>query len=148
MLLVTPAKVALTLMTVPVAALAEIVPVPLPFVSMRSVVSLLFQVTEEVMSCCVLFPGNVAKALKVSVVLRCGVVLDAVKVICVGVPPLTVTVVVAALTVPKEALMVVLQTPVTFEAGLTRPPALMVAKLVVDELHKTFPVRSLVVPSL
>jgi len=147
-LLFTPAKLAVTLMLVPVVALAESVPVPLPFVRVRAVVLELTQVTEEVISCCVLLPGKVATALKVIVVLAGGVAVDAVSMICVGVPALTVTIVVAALTVPEEALMVVLQTPETFETGETRPLALTVAQLVVDELHRAWPVRFLVVPSL
>ena len=148
MLLVTPAKVALTFIAVPLTAPAAIVPVPLPLVSMRSVVSLLVQVTEAVMSCCALLPGKVAKALNVKAVLRAGVVVDALNVIWVGVPPLTVTLVVAGLTVPNEALIVVLHTPLTFETGLTRPLPLTEAQLVVEELHSALPVRSFVVPSL
>lgn len=148
MLLFTPAKLAATLIVIPEVAVAEMVPVALPFVRVRLVVSELTQVTDVVMSCCVLLPGNVAKALNVTVLLRVGVVVDAVNVICVGVPPLTVTVVVAGLTVPKEALMVVLQIPVTLLRGVTSPLPLIVAQFVLDELQKAFPVRSLVVPSL
>jgi hypothetical protein len=50
--------------------------------------------------------------------------------------------------VPKEPLMVVVQTPLTLAAGVTNPDALMFAQLVVDELHNTFPDRSWVDPSL
>ena len=124
------------------------VPVPLPLVRVRSVVSELTQVTELVMSCGVLLLGNVAKALKVTLLLAVGVVVDADNVICVGVPPLTVTMVVAGLAVPKAALIVVVQMPTTLDTGLTRPLPVMVAQLVVDELQETFPVRSLVEPSL
>jgi len=141
-------KLAVTLMAIPAAALAEIVPVPLPLVRVRLVVSELIQVTDAVMSWGVLLPGKVASALNVTVLLGAGVVVEAERVICVGVPPLTVTVVVAGLTVPKDALIVVLQIPTTLETGLTRPLAPMVAQLVVDELHDTFPERSLVDPSL
>lgn len=49
-LLVTPPKLADTLILLPVVALAEIVPAPLPLVRVRWVVSELFQVTEVVMS--------------------------------------------------------------------------------------------------
>lgn len=65
-----------------------------------------------------------------------------------GVPSVTVTVVVAALTVPNEALIVLVQTPEILAAGLTRPAELMVAQDVLLELHDTLPVRSLVDPSL
>jgi hypothetical protein len=99
-LLLTPAKLAATLIVVPAVTVAEMVPVPLPLVRVRSVVSELIQVTELVMFCGVLLPGNVPTALKVTELLGEGVVVDAVKVICVGVPPLTVTVVVAGLAVP------------------------------------------------
>ena len=50
-LLVTLSNVALTVICVPVVALPEIVPVPLPWVKVRTDVFELFQVTEEVMSC-------------------------------------------------------------------------------------------------
>ena len=49
-LLVTPPKLADTLILLPVVAEAEIVPAPLPLVRVRWVVSELFQVTEVVMS--------------------------------------------------------------------------------------------------
>jgi len=76
------------------------------------------------------------------------VVVDAVSVIDVGVPSLTVTVVVAAVTVPDAALMVVVQTPVTVLTGVTSPFWLTVAQEVVPELQLTFPVRFWVEPSL
>lgn len=69
-------------------------------------------------------------------------------VIEVGVPSLTVTVVVAALTVPAAALIVVVQTPVTVLTGVTSPFWLMVAQEVVPELQTTLPVRFWVEPSL
>lgn len=111
-------------------------------------VSELIQVTELVMSCGLLVPGIMPKALNVSVLLSAGVVVDGVNVICAGVPPLTISEVVAGLTVPKEALMFVVQIPITPDTGLTKPLLLMVAQLVVDQLHETFPVRSFVVPTL
>jgi hypothetical protein len=51
------------------AEFAESVPVPLPFVSVRFVVSDTIQVTEVVTSCGVLLFGNVAFAVKVTVLL-------------------------------------------------------------------------------
>jgi len=51
------------------AEFAESVPVPLPLVSVRFVVSDTTQVTELVMSCGVLLLGNVAFAVKVTVLL-------------------------------------------------------------------------------
>ena len=147
-LLSTPPKVAVTLIAVPVAALAETVPVPLPLVRVRSVVSEFIQVTDVVMSVWVLLFGKVASALNVTVLFFAGVVVEAVRVIDVGVPEVTVTVVVAGVTVPKAALTVVLQTPDTVAAGLTKPELLIVAQLVVLELQTTLPVRSLVDPSL
>ena len=65
-LLRTPAKLACTVICKP-AEPAESVPVPLPFVSVRFVVSDTTQVTELVMSCCV--PLNVPIAVKVTVLL-------------------------------------------------------------------------------
>jgi hypothetical protein len=147
-LLVTPSKVALTVIVKP-AELADRVPLPLPWVKVKSVGSELFQVTEEVMSCCVLLPGKIACAVKVTVVSWAGVVLgETERVMEVGVPSVTVIVVVAALTVPEAALMVVVQTPLTVLAGVTSPLELMVAHDVELELQFTFPVRSLVEPSL
>lgn len=67
-LLSTPAKLACTVMVNP-AEFAESVPVPLPLVSVRFVVSDTTQVTELVMSCGVLLLGNVAFAVKVTVLL-------------------------------------------------------------------------------
>jgi hypothetical protein len=67
-LLSTPAKLACTVMVKP-AEFAESVPVPLPFVSVRFVVSDTIQVTEVVTSCGVLLFGNVAFAVKVTVLL-------------------------------------------------------------------------------
>jgi hypothetical protein len=66
----------------------------------------------------------------------------------VGIPSETVTVVVAALMVPWEALIVVVQTPATVLAGETSPLALTVAHVGSLELQITFPVRSWVEPSL
>jgi hypothetical protein len=77
-----------------------------------------------------------------------GFKISTVRFMDVGVPSLTVTIVVAGAMVPKEALMVVVQTPLTLAAGVTNPDPLIFAQLVVDELHNTFPVRSLVEPSL
>jgi hypothetical protein len=65
-----------------------------------------------------------------------------------GVPSLTVTVVVAALTVPIAALIVVWQAPVTLLAGVTKPVELIVAQLVSLEVQSTLPVKSFVEPSL
>ena len=70
----------------PTVAVEEIVPVPLPFVNVRSVGSVLFHVTELVMSSCVLLPGNTALAVKVTVEFNGGEVLLTVRVIEVGVP--------------------------------------------------------------
>ena len=67
-LLSTPAKLACTLMVKP-AEFAESVPVPLPFVSVRLVVSDTTQVTELVTSWGVPLLGNVALAVKVTVLL-------------------------------------------------------------------------------
>ena len=104
MLLFTPSKVACTLIWVPGVAPPEIVPAPLPWVNVKSVVLELFQVTEVVMSCWPLVPGNVAIALNVTELAGDGFVGVAVRVIDVGVPAVTVTVVVAGLAVLKEAL--------------------------------------------
>jgi len=147
-LLCTLLKLAVMLIAVPGCALPDTVPRLLPLVRVKSVVSVLIQVTEVVMSCCVLLPANVASALNVTVPFTEGVVVDAVSTICVGAPSLTVTVVVAAATVPSAAEMVVVQIPVTVATGLTRPLPLMVAQDGVPELHSTFPVKSLVEPSL
>jgi hypothetical protein len=92
--------------------------------------------------------GKVAIARKVTVLFACGVVVEAVKVIEVGVPSVMVTVVVAAVTVPDAALIVVVQMPVTALTGVTSPLALIVAHEVALELQFTFPVRSWVDPSL
>jgi len=127
---------------------AESVPVPLPLVSCRLVVSELIHVTEVVMSCGVLLFGKVAIAVKVTVLLLRGGFGVNVNKIDSGVPSLTVTVVVAAVTVPEAALMVVVQIPVMLLTGLTKPLELIVAQDVVPELQETFPVRSLVDPSL
>ena len=135
-------------MAVLAAALAETVPVPLPLVSVRSVVSEFIQVTELVMSCCVLLFGKVASALNVTELLGAGVVVEAVRVIDVGVPALTDTVVVAGVMVPKAALTVVLHTPDTVAAGVSRPVLLIVAQVGVPELQMTLLVRSFVEPSL
>ncbi len=106
------------------------------------------QVTELVMSCAVPLLGKIAFAVNVTELLCCGVVVEAVKVMDVGVPGVTVTVVVAALTVPEAALIVLVQTPATVLTGLTRPFPPIVAQEVVLEPQLTFPVRSLVEPSL
>ena len=74
--------------------------------------------------------------------------MDAVRLIDRGVPSVTVTVVVAALTVPEAALIVVSQIPETDFTGLTNPLELIAAHEVVLELQFTLPVRSLVEPSL
>ena len=75
-------------------------------------------------------------------------VVEAVSVIEVGVPALTVTVVVGVLTVPEAALIVVVQMPVMVFTGVTRPVELIVAQAVVLELQLTFPVKFCVEPSL
>lgn len=124
------------------------VPVPPPLVKVRSVVSLLIQVTEVVMSCCVLLLGKVAKALKVTDDAGAGLVGDAVSVISVGTPSLTVVVAVAGVALPKAALICVVQTPVTVVRGVIKPVLLMVAQVGVAELQIAFPVRFLVDPSL
>jgi hypothetical protein len=147
-LLVTPPKLADTLILLPVVALAEIVPAPLPLVRVKLVVSELFQVTEVVMSWGVLLLGNRAFAVNVRDELAGGVVVEAVNVMDVGLPCDTVMVVVAGLTVPKLALICVVHTPLTVLAGVTSPDLLMVAQVGVAEFHKTWPVRSFVVPSL
>lgn len=67
-LLTTPSKLACTVICKP-AELAERVPVPLPFVSVRFAVSDTIQVTESVMSCGVPLLGNVAFAVNVTVLL-------------------------------------------------------------------------------
>ena len=92
--------------------------------------------------------GKVALAVNVIAVPAFGARLDTVRLIEVGVPSVTVIVLVAALAVLNEALIVVVQTPETLAAGLTRPPGLMVAQDGLLELHETLPVRSLVDPSL
>ena len=108
----------------------------------------MFQVTEVVMSWGVLLPGNRAVAVNVTDELAVGVVVEATSVIEVGLPCVTVMVVVAGLTVPKLALICVVHTPVTVLTGVTRPDLLIVAQLGFAEFHKTWPVRSFVVPSL
>lgn len=120
----------------------------LPLVSVKFVVSELIHVTEVVMSDGVLLFGNVAIALKVTVVLWGGFVGDAVNMIEVGVPSVTVTVVVAGVTVPEAALIEVVHIPVTVLTGVTSPLELTLAQDVVPELQLAFPVRSLVEPSL
>lgn len=147
-LLATPLKFAVTLILVPAVALGEIVPAPLPFVNVRSVVSEFVQVTDVVMSCGVPLLGNCAIAVNVTGLLAAGVVVEAVRVIDVGVPSATVIVVVAGVTVPKLALTLVVQIPVTVLTGVSRPEALIVAHPGVAEFHTTFPVKSLVEPSL
>ena len=146
-LLSTPSKLACTVMDKP-AELAERVPVPLPLVRVRLVVSETLHITELVMSCGVPLLGKTAFAVNVTVPLCRGVVVEGVKLIEVGVPSVTVTVVVAPLTVPEAALMVVVHTPVTVLTGLTSPFELIVAQDVGLELQLTFPVRSFVEPSL
>jgi hypothetical protein len=147
-LLLMLAKLACTVIAVPTVALPEIVPVPLPWVNVKNVGLELIQVTDCVMTCGPLLFGNVASAVKVTVVAGGGLLPETVRVIVVGVPSVTVTVVVAAATVPLLALIVVVQTPVTLLTGATRPDVLMVAQLVVLELHKTLPVKSCCDPSL
>ena len=71
MLLFTPPKLAVTLICVPTATVAEIVPVVLPLVRVKSVGSELIQVTDIVMFCCVPLFGKVAMAVNVTV-LFCG----------------------------------------------------------------------------
>ena len=147
-LLFTFEKVAATLITVPVVALADIVPVVLPLVRVRAWVLEFDQVTEVVMSVCELLPGNVARALNVTVLFTVGLVGVAVNIICVGVPSVTVTVVVAGVAVSKAALICDVQTPVTVLTGVINPLVLMVAQAGVAELQITFDVRLLVDPSL
>jgi len=146
-LLSTPAKLAVTLIWLPGVAVALIVPVPLPFVRVSSVVSELIHVTDEVMSCGVLLPGKVALAVKVTELLGVGLVGTAVSVIRVGVPGVTVTVTDEALTVPKLAPMVVVQILTTDAEGVTNPFALIVVQEASDEVQVTLPVKSLVLPS-
>ena len=114
----------------------------LPSVRVRFVVSEIIHVTDVVMSCGVPLLGKVAFARNVTVPLCCGVVVEAVNAIETGVPSVTVTVVVAPLTVPEAALMVVVQIPVTVLTGVTNPDGLTVAQDVVSELQFTFPVKS------
>src|SRR5262249_50039795 len=132
----------------PAAALADTVPVALPLVRVRSVVSELFHVTDVVMSSWVLLPEKVANALKVTDELGAGLVGVAVSVIWVGAPWLTVTVTLDEVMVPRGALMAVVQIPVTEETGVASPELLIVAQLVVPELQETLPVTSLVELSL
>ena len=72
MLLFTPPKDAVTLICCPTGAVAEIVPVVVPLVSVRFVVSELIQVTDVVMSCCPLVLAKVARALNVTVLFCAG----------------------------------------------------------------------------
>ena len=73
---------------------------------------------------------------------------EAVRVIEVGVPWLTVTVVVALLAVPEAALIVAVQMPLTLFTGVTSPLELIVAQAGALELQVTFPVKFSVEPSL
>jgi len=149
-LLTTLSKLACTVITVPAVAPAEITPAPLPWVNVKSVVLEFIQVTDDVMSCGPLTLGNVASAVNVTELPTAGLIVGTtVRLIVVGVPSETVTVVVAAATVPELALIVVSQTPPeTLAAGVTKPDLLMVAQVVVPELHKTFAVKSCCDPSL
>ena len=101
------------------------------------------------MSCGVLLFGNIAVAVKCTREPGAGLLLSTVRLIDVGLPSDTVTVVVAGVTVPILAVIFALHTPVTVLTGLTRPPLLILAQVVdVSELQSTLPVRSLVDPSL
>jgi len=100
------------------------------------------------MSCWVLLPGNSAFAVKVTAVPAAGLVFETERVMEVGMPSVTVTVVVAAVTAPEAALIVVVQIPVTVLTGVTSPDGLIVAQVGVSEAQLTLPVRSLVDPSL
>jgi hypothetical protein len=109
------------------------------------------QVTEVVMSCCVLLFGKVAIALNVTWLLTAGVRVDAVRFIDVGLPAVTVRGVVAGVIVPNAALIVAEHVPATDALGVMSPVWLMVPQVWPPELvrlHATFPVRSLVDPSL
>ena len=150
-LLFTLSKVAVTLMTSPWPADDEMVPVVVPFVKVRSAVLETTQVTEVVMSCCVLLFGKVAIALNVTWLLTAGVRVDAVRSIDVGLPAVTVRGVVAGVIVPNAALIVAEHVPATDALGVMSPVWLMVPQVWPPELvrlHATFPVRSLVDPSL
>jgi hypothetical protein len=150
-LLFTLSKVAVTLMTSPCPAADDIVPVPVPFVRVRSVVLEITQVTEVVMSCCVLLLGKVAFAVNVTWLFAVGVSVDAVNTIEVGVPSVTVRGVVAGVIVPNAALIVAEHVPATDALGVMSPVWLMVPQVWPPELvrlHATFPVRSWVDPSL
>lgn len=148
MLLFTPPKLAVTLICVPTAAAAEMAPVVLPLVRVRSVGLELFQVTDVVIFCCVPLLGKVAMAKNVTVLFTGGNRGFAVKRILVGVPSVTVTVVLAGVAVLKEALICVVQTPATVLSGVTMPLLLMEAQVGVVEPQRTFPVKSRVEPSL
>ena len=74
-------------------------------------------------------------AVKVTLVAGLGLELLTLRSIDVGMPSVTVTVVVAGAIVPKEALTVVVQTPLTAFAGVSNPAPLMAPQLVVDELQ-------------
>jgi len=147
-LLSTPLKLALTLIGVPRGALALTVPVPLPFVRVRFVVSEFIQVTEVVMSCGVELPGNIAFAVNVTVEAGAGVVGEAVSVIDVGVPGVTVAVVEGEVMVPKLAVISVVQMLETTCGAVMTPAALIGAQAGADEFQSARPVRSLVDPSL
>ena len=89
------------------------------------------------MSWGVLLLGNRAVAVNVTDEFAVGVLVEAIRVIEVGLPCATVMVVVAGLTVPKLALICVVHTPATVLAGVTSPDLLIVAQLGVAEFHKT-----------
>jgi hypothetical protein len=147
-LLSTPPKLAVTFIVIPAVAVALTVPVVLPSVSVRSVVSEFIHVTEVVMSCGVPFPGKIAFARNVTEELAVGLVGDAVSVIDVGVPGVTVAAVEGEAIVPKLAVMFVVQILETTCGAVITPAALIVAQAGTDEFQSALPVRSLVDPSL
>jgi len=148
-LLVMLFSVALTVICVPAVALELTVALPLPCVKVRSVVSETFHATEVVTSSAWLVPENVPRAVNVMVVPWVGVVVEGVSAMDNSDPGVTVIVAVEALTVPKLALIVVVQIAVTVCAALTRPVVgLTPAQVGVPDDQSTFPVRSFVVPSL
>ena len=85
-LLVIPFNVAVTVAVCPVAALELTVPLPLPWFSVSTAVFETVQLTDVVMSCCVLLPEYVPIAVKVTVEPAATVVAEALKLIAVKFP--------------------------------------------------------------
>jgi len=100
------------------------------------------------MPCGVELPGNIAFAVNVTVEAGAGVVGEAVSVIDVGVPGVTVAVVEGEVMVPKLAVISVVQMLETTCGAVMTPAALIGAQAGADEFQSARPVRSLVDPSL